>query len=336
MLKPSPNGHLLCPLSSPDIFLRATEIRDTRWFWRRSKTPLQWMLCFSLGTQPSGEPSSVICLLSLSLPPHVPHILHHIRTSGYTYGDPHHNKGLAFREGERCPLLTLMHNFRQYKVPLQSEASNSLQLCLHLYFAERNERLFYKLLIDNVEELLPLVYTPTVGEACKYGSIFMRPRGIYISLKEKERYEMLKNWPERSIQVIVVTNGERFWGLGILATKYMLVPLVLKSLLIPMGKLSLYTTLYGLHPSRKIYDLCFFCLPVTIDVGINNKQCATSVVLAGLIASLKLVGGSLAAIGIAELIALEISKQYRLLALIAQLEETCKKIWLANSKVVET
>ncbi|GMP83765.1 hypothetical protein CsSME_00037561 [Camellia sinensis var. sinensis] len=81
---------------------------------------------------------------------------------------------------------------------------------------ERNERLCYKLLIDNVEELLLIVYTPTVGEACpKYGSIFKRHQGLYISLKEKGKIlEVLKNWPERSIQVIVVTDGERILRLG--------------------------------------------------------------------------------------------------------------------------
>ncbi|KAJ9701845.1 hypothetical protein PVL29_003875 [Vitis rotundifolia] len=329
--------------------------------------------------------------------------------SGYTLlRDPHHNKGLAFTEKERDahylrgllpPAVLnqdlqekrLMHNLRQYKVPLQRYmAMMDLQ--------ERNERLFYKLLIDNVEELLPVVYTPTVGEACqKYGSIFRRPQGLYISLKEKGKIlEVLKNWPERSIQVIVVTDGERILGLGDLGCQGMG---------IPVGKLSLYTALGGLRPSA--------CLPVTIDVGTNNEQllkdefyiglkqrratgqeyaellhefmCAVkqnygervlvqfedfanhnafellakyskthlvfnddiqgtaSVVLAGLIASLKLVGGSLAehtflflgageaGTGIAELIALEISKQTK-----APLEETRKKIWLVDSKVVET
>jgi malate dehydrogenase (oxaloacetate-decarboxylating)(NADP+) len=118
-------------------------------------------------------------------------------SSGYTLlRDPRHNKGLAFSEAERDahylrgllpPALAsqelqekkLMQNLRRYEQPL------------HRYIAmmdlqERNERLFYKLLIDNVEELLPVVYTPTVGEACqKYGSIYRRPQGLYISLRDK-------------------------------------------------------------------------------------------------------------------------------------------------------
>ncbi|XP_021907741.1 NADP-dependent malic enzyme-like [Carica papaya] len=325
--------------------------------------------------------------------------------SGYTLlRDPHHNKGLAFTEKERDAhylrgllppaVLTqelqekkLMHNLRQYQVPLQRYmAMMDLQ--------ERNERLFYKLLIDNVEELLPVVYTPTVGEACqKYGSIFRRPQGLYISLKEKGKIlEVLKNWPERSVQVIVVTDGERILGLGDLGCQGMG---------IPVGKLSLYTALGGIRPSA--------CLPVTIDVGTNNEkllndefyiglkqrratgqeyaellqefmtavkqsygekvliqfedfanhnafellakyssshlvfnddiQGTASVVLAGLIAALKLVGGALAdhtflflgageaGTGIAELIALQISKETN-----APIEETRKKIWLVDSK----
>lgn len=183
--------------------------------------------------------------------------------SGYTLlRDPRHNKGLAFSEAERDahylrgllpPSIVsqelqekkLMHNLRNYTVPLQRYiAMMDLQ--------ERNERLFYKLLIDNVEELLPVVYTPTVGEACqKYGSIYRRPQGLYISLKDKGKIlEVLKNWPERSIQVIVVTDGERILGLGDLGCQGMG---------IPVGKLSLYTALGGvrapclhLHPSATI------------------------------------------------------------------------------------
>ncbi|XP_043709684.1 NADP-dependent malic enzyme-like [Telopea speciosissima] len=325
--------------------------------------------------------------------------------SGYTLlRDPHHNKGLAFSEKERDahylrgllpPAVVsqelqerkIMNNIRQYNVPLQRYvAMMDLQ--------ERNARLFYKLLIDHVEELLPVVYTPTVGEACqKYGSIFRRPQGLYVSLKEKGRIlEVLKNWPEKSIQVIVVTDGERILGLGDLGCQGMG---------IPVGKLALYTALGGVRPSS--------CLPVTIDVGTNNEQllkdefyiglrqkratgqeyaellhefmCAVkqnygekvliqfedfanhnafellakyrtthlvfnddiqgtaSVVLAGLVAALKLVGGTLAehtflflgageaGTGIAELIALEMSRQTK-----APLEESRKKIWLVDSK----
>ncbi|KAM0933657.1 putative malate dehydrogenase (oxaloacetate-decarboxylating) (NADP(+)) [Dioscorea sansibarensis] len=325
--------------------------------------------------------------------------------SGYSLlRDPHHNKGLAFSEKERDahylrgllpPAVVnqdlqerkIMHSLRHYKVPLQRYmAMMDLQ--------ERNERLFYKLLIDHVEELLPVVYTPTVGEACqKYGAIFRRPQGLFISLKEKGKIlEVLRNWPEKRIQVIVVTDGERILGLGDLGCQGMG---------IPVGKLSLYTALGGLRPSA--------CLPITIDVGTNNEQLlkdefyiglrqrratgqeylelldefmsavkqnygekvlvqfedfanhnafelldrysrshlvfnddiqgTASVVLAGVVAALKLVGGTLAehtflflgageaGTGIAELIALEMSKQTK-----APLEESRKKIWLVDSK----
>lgn len=325
--------------------------------------------------------------------------------SGYSLmRDPRYNKGLAFTDKERDAhyltgllppvVLTqdvqerkLMHNLRQYTVPLQRYmALMDLQ--------ERNERLFYKLLIDNVEELLPVVYTPTVGEACqKYGSIFRKPQGLYISLKEKGKIlEVLKNWPQRGIQVIVVTDGERILGLGDLGCQGMG---------IPVGKLSLYTALGGIRPSA--------CLPITIDVGTNNQKllddefyiglkqrratgqeyaeflhefmCAVkqnygekvlvqfedfanhnafdllskystshlvfnddiqgtaSVVLAGLIAAQKVLGKSLsdhtflflgageAGTGIAELIALKISKETG-----APIDETRKKIWLVDSK----
>ncbi|KAF3486736.1 hypothetical protein F2Q69_00056255 [Brassica cretica] len=126
-----------------------------------------------------------------------------------------HNRGGFFPSPSKEKKM--MHNLRQYIVPL------------HCY--ERNERLFYKLLID---KLLPVVYTPTVGEACqKYGSIFRRPQVQFdISFREKI-LEVLKNWPQRRIQVIVVTDGERILGLG---------------------------------------DLGCQCLPITIDVGTDNEK----------------------------------------------------------------
>ncbi|XP_074566583.1 NADP-dependent malic enzyme-like [Curcuma longa] len=325
--------------------------------------------------------------------------------SGYTLlRNPQHNKGLAFNEKERdahylrgllppvCISQELqekkiMHNLRQYQVPLQ-------RYMAMMDMQELNEKLFYKLLIDHVEELLPVVYTPTVGEACqKYGSIFRHPRGLYISLNEKGRIlEVLRNWPERDIQVIVVTDGERILGLGDLGCQGMG---------IPVGKLALYTALGGVRPSS--------CLPVTIDVGTNNEQLlndefyiglrrrratgqeyaelieefmdavkhrygekvliqfedfanhnafellakyrkthlvfnddiqgTASVVLAGLFGALKIVGGTLAehsflflgageaGTGIAELIALEMSKQTQ-----APVEETRKRIWMVDSK----
>jgi malate dehydrogenase (oxaloacetate-decarboxylating)(NADP+) len=178
-----------------------------------------------------------------------------------------YNKGLAFTDEERerhylngllppavetqeLQAKRIMRNIRKLKEPLDKySAIMDLQV--------RNERLFYKVLIDNVEELLPIVYTPIEGDACEdYSEIFHNPNGLFISLKDKGRIiDCLKNFPNQKIEAIVVTDGERILGLGDLGCQGMG---------IPVGKLALYTALGGVRPS--------VTLPVTLDVGTNNQK----------------------------------------------------------------
>jgi malate dehydrogenase (oxaloacetate-decarboxylating)(NADP+) len=180
--------------------------------------------------------------------------------------DPMLNKGTAFTEAER-DALGLRGFLPAAVMSMQAQADRilinlrSLPSDLEKYVAlnslhDRNEALFFRIVCDHIDEIQPLIYTPTVGLACqRYGLIFRRPRGLFISANDRGRIaEILENWPYRA-KLIVVTDGERILGLGDLGANGMG---------IPVGKLSLYSACAGVHPEQ--------CLPVMLDVGTNNEE----------------------------------------------------------------
>ncbi len=180
--------------------------------------------------------------------------------------DPTLNKGTAFTERERDALglrgLLPPHVLSQDEqaervIKYMRQLPNDLEKYIALNaLHDRNETLFFRIVCDNIDEIQPLIYTPTVGLACqKYGHIFQRPRGLFIGVNDRGRVaEVLKNWPYPA-GLIVVTDGERILGLGDLGANGMG---------IPVGKLSLYVACAGIHPN--------LCLPVVLDVGTDNAE----------------------------------------------------------------
>jgi malate dehydrogenase (oxaloacetate-decarboxylating)(NADP+) len=179
--------------------------------------------------------------------------------------DPLLNKGTAFTEQER-DALGLRGLLPAHVLSMEAQAERvmtnlrRLPNDLEKYVAlnalhDRNEALFFRIVCDNIDEIQPLIYTPTVGLACqRFGHIFQRPRGLFISANDRARIpELLANWPYAA-KLIVVTDGERILGLGDLGANGMG---------IPVGKLSLYVACAGIHPK--------LCLPVMLDIGTNNE-----------------------------------------------------------------
>ena len=181
--------------------------------------------------------------------------------------NPRRNKGTAFTYAERrargieglLPPASITIELQVARLHAElANLDNDLQKYLLLSDLQaRNETLFYAVLMSDPASFMPIVYTPTVGEACqKFDQIFREPRGIYLPISARGRLrEILSNWSQKDVRFIVVTDGERILGLGDLGVGGMG---------IPIGKLALYTACAGVPPQ--------YCLPVTLDVGTNNQD----------------------------------------------------------------
>ena len=181
--------------------------------------------------------------------------------------DPLWNKSLGFDLSERDrlglrgllpPTVRSLENQVERIMAQLRERPNPIQRNLFLRsLQDRNETLYFRCLVENIEELSPVVYTPTVGDVCsKFGSQFHRTRGMYFSNDDKGLFKsMVYNWPQDDVKIIVVTDGSRILGLGDLGAHGMG---------ISIGKLALYCAAGGIAPHR--------VLPVTLDFGTNNEE----------------------------------------------------------------
>jgi len=180
--------------------------------------------------------------------------------------DPARNKGTAFSDEERDRLhlrgllpprvLDLEQQLDKTLATFRAKPTDLEKYVYLMSLQDRNERLFYRLVTAHLAEMMPIIYTPTVGQACqRYAHLWRRPRGLFISANDSGRMvEVMRNWPLAQVRMIVVTDGERILGLGDLGANGMG---------IPVGKLSLYTACAGVHPE--------WCLPITLDVGTDNE-----------------------------------------------------------------
>lgn len=181
--------------------------------------------------------------------------------------EPLHNKGTAFTETERAE-LGLFGLLPPHEESLEEQTSRAweaygtreTELDRHIFLRnlqDTNEVLFYRLAVDHLAEIMPIIYTPVVGQACEvFSEIYRRPRGLFLSWPHRDRLEeMLRNYGSDEIEAIVVTDGERILGLGDQGTGGMG---------IPIGKLSLYSAVGGIHPKNT--------LPIVLDVGTNNQE----------------------------------------------------------------
>jgi malate dehydrogenase (oxaloacetate-decarboxylating)(NADP+) len=181
--------------------------------------------------------------------------------------DPSLNRSTAFTEAEKqalgivglVPDVTETEDLQLSRVMMQLGQKNT-DLDRYIYLInllDHNETLFYRTVMSDPARFLPIVYDPTIGEAClKFGHIYRQPRGMYLSMTRRGKVkEVLKNWPEKDVRFICVTDGGRILGLGDLGAN---------GAGIPIGKLQLYTACAGVPPK--------YLMPMYLDAGTNNEQ----------------------------------------------------------------